>query len=233
MRGTPRQTLSEVVCEYSRLKESFNLRKTWVELTEEQLWEELCKCILASNVPYDLALSAFRHLCENQFLEVDRILANPNITQEISFELSRPVYEPKRRDGSFRKYRFPNVRASDIAKAAVTLYHENDGLSELLKNSGSEKEARKFLVENVSGVGLKEASHFLRNVGYSESLAIVDTHVVSFLFEIGELSDRVTTITPATYMKLEEILFSLCDSLGLSMPVFDMAIWNYMKGKGR
>jgi N-glycosylase/DNA lyase len=231
MQGTQQQTLNDVVYEYSKLKTSFNLRKNWVELSEKQLWEELCICILSSNVPYDLALSAFCHLGENQFLNVDKIIANPDITQEISFELSRRIYEPKRRDGTFRKYRFPNARASDIAKAAITLYCENNGLSELLKNSRSEKQARRFLAENVSGIGLKEASHFLRNVGYSESLAIVDTHVVSFLIAIGELSERVTTVTPAVYMKLENVLINLCDSLGLNMSIFDMAIWNYMKGK--
>jgi N-glycosylase/DNA lyase len=230
MQDTQQQTLNDVVHEYSRLKTS-EVKKSWVELSEKQLWEELCICILSSNVPYDLALSAFYHLCENQFLDVDNIMANLNSTQEISFELSRRIYEPRRRDGTFRKYRFPNVRASDIVKAAVTLYRENNGLSKLLKNSRSEKEARRFLAENVSGIGLKEASHFLRNVGYSESLAIVDTHVVSFLIEIGELSDNVTTVTPVVYMKLEKILMKLCNSLGLNMSVFDMAIWKYMRGK--
>jgi len=231
MQQTQRQTLNDVFYEYLKLKPSFDLRKSWVELSEEQLWNELCICILSSNVPYNLALSAFYHLSEHQFLDVERIIANPNSTQDISFELSRQIYEPRRRDGTFRKYRFPNVRASDIVKAAVTLYSENNGLSELLKNSRSEKEARRFLAGNVSGIGLKEASHFLRNVGYSKSLAIVDTHIVAFLIEIGELSDRVTTVTPAVYVKLERILTNLCDSLGLNMSVFDMAIWRYMKGK--
>lgn len=232
MQGTQQQTLNDVVYEYLKLKRSFDLRKTWVELSEKQLWEELCICILSSNVPYDLALSAFYHLCENQFLDVYRIIDNPNATQKICFELSKRIYEPKRKDDTFRKYRFPNVRGSNIVKAAVTLYRENNGLIELLKSFRSEKEARSYLSENVSGIGLKEASHFLRNVGYSESLAIIDTHVISFLTEIGELSDEVTTVTPAVYMKLEETLTDLCNTFGLNMSIFDMAIWKYMRGKG-
>jgi len=231
MQTMRQRTLNEVVDEYSKLRTSFNLRKCWTDLSEKELWEELCVCILSSNVPYDLALSAFYHLRENELLDRERIIADSNSPRKISFELSRPIYRPKRKDGTFRKYRFPNVRASDIVKAAFTLYYETDGLSELLKNSSSEKEARGFLVDNVSGVGLKEASHFLRNIGYSESLAIVDTHVVAFLMEIGELSDKVTTVTPAVYIKLEEILLRLCNSLGLNISVFDMAIWKYMRGK--
>jgi N-glycosylase/DNA lyase len=231
MQGTQQQTLNNVVYEYSKLKTSSNLRKTWTELSEKQLWEELCICILSSNVPYELALSAFYHLHENRFLDVDRIMADPCLSRKIKSELSRRIYEPKRRDGTFRKYRFPNVRASDIAKAAITLYRENSGLYGLLRNFRSEKEARSFLASNVSGVGLKEASHFLRNIGYSESLAIVDTHVISFLVDIGELSDKVTTVTPAVYMKIEKILVDLCGNLGLNISFFDKAIWKYMRRK--
>lgn len=231
MQGTQQQTLNEVVYEYSKLRTSSNLRKTWTELSEKQLWEELCICILSSNVPYELALSAFYHLHENRFLDVDRIMADQYSSRKIRSELSKRIYEPKRRDGTFRKYRFPNVRASDIAKAAITLYRENSGLSGLLRNFRSEKEARRFLADNVSGMGLKEASHFLRNVGYSESLAIVDTHVISFLVDIGELSDKVTTVTPVVYMKIEKILVDLCDNLGLNISFFDKAIWKYMRRK--
>jgi N-glycosylase/DNA lyase len=39
---------------------------------------------------------------------------------------------------------------------------------------------RDFLVTNVKGMGMKAASHFLRNLGY-EDLAIIDTHILKFL----------------------------------------------------
>lgn len=233
MQVTQQKTLNDVVHEYSKLKTSYDLRKSWNELSEKQLWEELCICILSSNVPYDLALSAFYHLYENQFLDIEKILSNSNPTKEISFELSRRIYKPKRKDGTYRKYRFPTVRASNIVKAAFALYHENDGLTILLKNFNSEKKARRFLVDNISGMGLKQASHFLRNIGFSKSLAIVDTHVISFLVEIGELSTRISTVTPAVYMKLENVLMNLCNNLELELSIFDMAIWKHMRGKTR
>lgn len=234
MRCAQQQILDEVVCEYSNLKDSFDLRKSWVEFSENELWGELCICILSSNVPYDLALSAFYHLREKRFLDPEGIILNSNAARLIGYELSKSIYQPKRKDGSLRKYRFPNVRASDIEKAALTLYCENDsGLIELLKNSASERAARDFLAKNISGIGLKEASHFLRNIGYSKSLAIVDTHIIAFLTEVGELSDRINAVTPRVYLKLEAKLMNLCNDLGLNMSLFDMAIWKYMREKNQ
>jgi N-glycosylase/DNA lyase len=226
------QILREVVNEYSELKVSYNLRKSWIQMSEKELWEELCICILSSNVPYELALSAFYHLRNHDFLAYEKIAANPNVAQEIAFELSRRIFLPRRKDGSGRKYRFPNVRSRDIAKAAVTLYIENKGLVQLLENSNSEAETRDFLAKYISGIGLKEASHFLRNIGFSNSLAIVDTHIITFLEEVGAIHESKTkTVTPRAYIEMERKLQSICSNLGVGISLFDMAIWRYMRGK--
>ena len=42
---------------------------------------------------------------------------------------------------------------------------------------------RDFLIENVKGLGLKEASHFLRNIGY-KNLAILDRHILKNLLKL-------------------------------------------------
>jgi N-glycosylase/DNA lyase len=232
MSGSNNTTLTQVIREYSRLAESFHRRKKWNNMSEHELWEELCLCILSSNVPYELAKSAFLHLRYARLLRPEWILRSPSPAREIAHELSRRIYLPKKKDGYYRKYRFPNIRAQNIVGAAKTLYLENSGLFRLLKNSNCEREARDFLAKNIAGVGLKEASHFLRNVGYSNSLAIIDSHVIAFLKEVEVVPQgRIKTITHATYMRLEKILQDLCESLDLNLSIFDMAIWHYMRGK--
>jgi len=225
-------TLTQVVHKYSKLVESFQPRKKWHEMSENELWEELCLCILSSNVPYELALSAFWHLSDRQLLRPEWLIRCKSASQKIAYELLKPIYLPLRKDGSYRKYRFPNIRAQNIVNAAKALYHENYGLLWILKSSNSEQEARGFLAKNVPGIGLKEASHFLRNIGYSSSLAIIDSHVIAFLIEVGAVSqEKIKAVTPKIYMRLERILQDLCESLGLSLSIFDMAIWEYMRGK--
>jgi len=225
-------TLTEVSREYSKLVTSFQFRKKWNEMSEDDLWEELCLCILSSNVPYELALSAFWHLRDNEFLRPKWIVECPCAGQKIALELSKRIYSPRRKDGSFRKYRFPNVRATNIVNAAKTLYQKESGLLRNLRNCASEHEAREFLAKNVQGIGLKEASHFLRDIGFSSSLAIIDSHVIAFLTEVGAVrEEEISALTPAVYMKLEKILLDLCNGLGFNLSVFDMAIWQCMRGK--
>jgi len=225
-------TLTQVVEEYSKLADAFRFRKRWNEMSEEELWGELCLCILSSNVPYELALSAFEHLRSDQFLKTERIIECPDAAQSIAIELSRQIYSPKRKDGSFRKYRFPNIRATNIVKAAKTLYEEGPALSWILMNCTSEHETRDLLVENIHGIGLKEASHFLRDIGYSNSLAIIDSHVIAFLVELGAIpANKANVVTPSLYTRLERVLQNLCADLGVNLSIFDMAIWQYMRGK--
>ena len=225
-------TLTQVVREYSRLVNSFQLRKRWNEMSEDALWEELCLCILSSNVPYELALSAFWHLRDNGFLRPRWIIECPDATQKIAFELSKQIYSPRKKDGSYRKYRFPNVRATNIVNAAKTVYQEESGLFWILRDCASEHEARDFLAKDVQGIGLNEASHFLRNIGFSSSLAIIDSHVIAFLTEVGAVQEEeINALTPAVYMKLEKILLDLCNDLGFNLSIFDMAIWQCMRGK--
>jgi N-glycosylase/DNA lyase len=226
------RTLTEVVREYSKLVNAFKLRKRWGEMSENDLWEELCLCILSSNVPYELALSTFWHLRDNGFLIPEWIIACPTADQKIAFELSKQIFSPRKKDGSYRKYRFPNVRATNIVNAAKALYQEKPGLLWVLERCTSEYEARDFLTKNVQGIGLKEASHFLRNVGFSSSLAIVDSHVIAFLTEVGAVQEEeINALTPTVYMRLERILVNLCNDLGFDLSVFDMAIWRCMRGR--
>ena len=103
-------------------------------------------------------------------------------------------------------------------------------LHSVLEDSSSEQKARLVLISNISGFGLKEASHFLRNIGYSNRLAIIDTHVISFLEEINALkTSQLKTLTPKMYMELEDTLQQICKEWGLLLSVFDMAVWRYMR----
>lgn len=232
MSASNNTTLSQVVDLHSRFADSLRRKKKWNAMSEDELWEELCLCVLSSNVPYELAKSAFLHLRDTLHLRRRWITQSSDSLEKIAQELSKPIYLPEKKNGDYRKYRFPNIRAQNIVSAAKTIYLKNSGLLKILKNANSEQEARDILAKNVAGIGLKEASHFLRNIGYSKSLAIIDSHVVAFLKEVEALPQvNVKNITPQIYMRLERILQDLCDSLDLNLSTFDMAIWYYMRGK--
>jgi N-glycosylase/DNA lyase len=174
-----------------------------------------------------MATSALLQLFWKGFLDTDAFTGRCEIA--IAEELSRPIYHPERNDGSFRIYRFPRRRAHDIVGARRYLYKENLGLTPLLRARSSPLEVRSVLVSGVPGIGYKEASHFLRNVKYTDSIAVVDCHIVSFMNQFVKPPPGYHNMTPRWYMRLEGLFVGLARDLDLSPAILDMAIWEYMK----
>jgi len=81
----------------------------------------------------------------------------------------------------------------------------------------------------VEGFGLKEASHFLRNIGF-EDVAIVDRHIFRYLKEKGLLPDY-KTITRRIYLEAERKLEEICQELGMSQGELDLYIFYHKTGK--
>ena len=142
---------------------------------------------------------------------------------------SQPNFEPRKKDGGLRKYRYPQKRSEEIINAAQILY-ANSSIKKILNNSTSDIAVRNFLVNKIPGIGIKESSHFLRNIGYSNSLAIIDVHVLNFLKQYNYVDPiEVQTLTKLKYEKLEIILQNLAEFHKLDLNILDLAIWHYMR----
>ncbi|NPA12778.1 MAG: N-glycosylase/DNA lyase [Aquificae bacterium] len=121
-------------------------------------------------------------------------------------------------------HRFAYQRAERIVK----LREKEDFLLQIAKEK-SGKEAREKLVKEIYGYGYKEASHFLRNIGF-EDVAIIDRHISRFLFEKGLVKPR-KTITKKVYLECEEALEKICKELGLTQGELDLYIFYIKTGK--
>ena len=122
-------------------------------------------------------------------------------------------------------YRFPNKRAAYIVSARK---HRED-LAEKIRRGDDEKEIREWLVENVKGLGYKEASHFLRNVGYPD-LAIIDFHILDILARHG-IIEEPKTLTKKKYLEIEQALRNLAKETGLTLSELDLYLWYMETGK--
>ncbi len=120
-------------------------------------------------------------------------------------------------------HRFWPQRAQRIVAARE---HKNF-LNELIKKDS--KEARKWLVENIYGMGLKEASHYLRNVGRKD-VAIVDFHIVDLLNREG-LIEKPKTIGAGKYLEIEGVLKDLGEKLQMNLAELDLYLWYIETGK--
>jgi len=108
-------------------------------------------------------------------------------------------------------YRYPNVRAKYIVEAR-----------EYVGSLASHME-REWLVESVKGLGYKEASHFLRNIGYDD-YAIVDFHIVDLLVR-HNLIKKPKTLSRVKYLEIEEILRKIAKKSGLTLAELDLYLW--------
>jgi len=116
-------------------------------------------------------------------------------------------------------YRFHTIRAGYIFQA-------RNNFKKINLNSPT---IREDLVENIKGLGMKESSHFLRNVGFKD-YAIVDFHIIDILVK-NKIIDRPKSLTKNKYLEIEQILKGLADKLKMSLAELDLYLWFLETGK--
>ena len=92
-------------------------------------------------------------------------------------------------------------------------------------------ELREWLVENIIGYGMKEASHFIRNIGFSKNqLAILDVHILKNLKEFGIIDDIPKSLTRKRYLEIEEKMKGFANRLGITLDELDLLLWSKETG---
>jgi N-glycosylase/DNA lyase len=131
---------------------------------------------------------------------------------------------PKRVEKLLRgRVRFHKTKAKRIVKARKVICK----LDKLPKDGFK---ARKFLVDNVNGLGMKEASHFLRNIGYT-NLAIIDGHILNSMKEHGIIQTGQRPSNAKKYLEYEKQFFGFANKLGISPDELDVLLWSRKTGK--
>lgn len=125
------------------------------------------------------------------------------------------------------RHRFPNNRAAYVFETREYL-RERCGLElhRTLRSFKIADERRDFLAanRNVRGIGYKEASHFLRNIGY-RGYAILDKHLLSRLAEFGIIDSSKPPSTKAGYLAIEEKLKRFAESIHIDFDELDLLLW--------
>ncbi len=126
--------------------------------------------------------------------------------------------------------RFPNEKARHIAEAQRFF---SNGTNVRIKDKleGNNREVREWFVKNVKGLGYKEASHFLRNVGVGLDLAIIDRHILKNLVRYGVIEEIPKSLTPKKYFEIEGKMKQFSDQVGISMAELDLLFWSMETGE--
>ena len=122
--------------------------------------------------------------------------------------------------------RFKNKKAEYIIfSRAIFLDNGRPIVKSIISRFKSPEEAREFLVNDVKGMGYKEASHFLRNIGFGENLAILDRHILKNLKFLGKIKDVPKSISRKIYMELEKLFLKTAEELGIPSSHLDLLLW--------
>ncbi len=169
---------------------------------DDCLFGELCFCILTPQSRAKNCRDAVNKL------KADKKLFTANLEELRSY---------------LKGVRFPDVKAERIIEARKKL-------PELKKRLNSDpKELRRWLRENIKGLGLKESAHFMRNIGFRD-LPIIDVHIQNFLRKIGYYN-KMENLTKKRYFELEKRFLELAKELKIPPEELDIAIWLYQSGE--
>lgn len=193
----------------SRVKRMISARinefKKLGKKSSREIFKELCFCLLTANYSAEGGIRIQKKI-GNGFLRLGK----------------KALAKKLKKLG----HRFPNARGEFIAEARRKYA---DKIKKIIFSFRNGKEAREWLVKNVRGLGYKEASHFLRNVGFMD-VAIVDFHIIDLLVRNG-LIDKPKTITKKKYFEIEKVLEKIADKTGLELGELDLYLWYMETGK--
>lgn len=127
--------------------------------------------------------------------------------------------------------RFRNQKAGYLVEARAVLLGKKESLKDAVSGSSNSADLREWLVKNVRGLGYKEASHFLRNVGRGEDLAILDRHVLKNLVTYGVLEEVPRSLTRKRYLDIENKMRAFSKEIGVSMEELDLLFWSMETGR--
>lgn len=104
---------------------------------------------------------------------------------------------------------------------------------EIFRKIKEEKDSfklREFLVKEVKGLGWKEASHFLRNIGRGENLTILDRHILRCLKKYKVIKDIPYNLSKKKYIEIENNMRKFSKKVNVPLSHLDFLFW-YLEKK--
>jgi N-glycosylase/DNA lyase len=215
-RERPPVTVESIRAAHRERREAIRQRlaefdEVWRTASDERLWEELVFCIFTAGASARMGLRS---------VEAVRPLLAAGTHDELADALNG-------------RHRYPRSRSGYIV---VTREHLRETcamrLREQLESFGDAVERRDWLARTrgIKGLGYKESSHFLRNVGL-RGYAILDKHILRSLAELGIVETPDPPATRARYLATEERLRRFAHDARIDFDELDLVLWSMKTGE--
>ena len=192
------------------IKSKLSEFKRVFEKGDKEIFRELCFCILTANGTARIGINCIEALGNTIFTGNEKDIYN--------------ILKGR--------CRWTN-RANFIIRTREYLQKEcNMELTKKIKSFKDMNELRDCFAKNKNlvGLGYKESSHFLRNIGIS-GYAILDKHIINSLHEVGVFSTPERPKSRKHYIEMEQKLKEFSKETGIPMDDMDLLLWSYKTGE--
>ena len=184
-----------------------------------------------------------KSIIKRRLKEFARSKSGDELFLELCFCLCTPQSNAKSVAGVINESNLQKLKNSDIEELREMLrkntrFHNNKAryivlareflprLNSLPKDTSI---AREYLISNIKGLGLKEASHYLRNIGYRD-LCIIDRHVISIMHQAGVFAEHRNPRNSKEYLEMEKKIKAFAKKLRMDVDEFDLLMWSMKTG---
>jgi N-glycosylase/DNA lyase len=207
----PRELLNYYKEKRDEIQERLLEFRQMMNESNERIFAELSFCLCTPQSKATAAWTAITSLVKN------------NLLYNGSVEKIKPF---------LNVVRFGQNKANYIVEARKKFMIDNRiQIKEFIQSFIDPVELREWFAENVKGFGMKESSHFIRNIGLSDNqLAILDVHILKKLKEYEVIENIPATLSKKEYLKIENKMKEFSKQIGISMNELDILFWSKETG---
>jgi N-glycosylase/DNA lyase len=203
--------VSDLLSIYSGIKNDIDKRLgefslLWESGGDLEIFKELCFCTCTPQNDARKAWNAILCLQENKLIETGAHSTVAEILRE-------------------RGVRFHRNKARYIITNREFFYPDTKNKIYAMIKNKLLTDARDGLQKKVFGWGLKEASHFLRNVGKGNSICILDRHIMRQLVLYDVIKEIPASITGTAYHEIEKKMLSFAEKESIPVDALDLIFW--------
>ena len=203
------KTISEVKEIYARIKPEIierlkEFEHTGGNMSKDELFYELGFCLFT---PQSKA-----KMCWNSVCSIKKNMKRNHKSKEILPHLIGVRFKYKKSEY------FEEAQKKWFDRGKYTIYSK-------ISSEIDEKKMREYLVKNIRGLGYKEASHFLRNIGHGKTIAILDRHILKNLKNMSIIDVVPKSLTRNHYLDIEDKMALFSNRIKIPLSHLDFVLW--------